>query len=190
VSGVYQSVFDGIRRDGAMVRQDQRVNQVAAPFEGHSDIVQKEWIDFNGHFNAGYYLVCFDDAIESWMDFIGVGRSHRDQHSVTTFSAQNHVTYLREVSEGAKLTVTTQLLGFDRKRIHALQVMWNDDERFVAATCEVMSLHVSERTRRVSEMHDEVFERLLEIWDSHRRLEVPGQVGQVMSVPGWPTSLD
>ena len=186
---MYRSVCDGIRRGAPMVRQDQRVNDTARPFEGHNDVVRKEWIDFKGHFNAGYYLVCFDDAIESWMDFIGVGRSHRDQHSVTTFSAQNHVTYLREVREGANLTVTTQLLGFDRKRIHAMQVMWNADERFISATCEVMSLHVSEETRRVSEMHDEVYERLLEVWDSHGKLKAPQQVGQVMSIPGWPTSL-
>ena len=81
--------------------------------------------------------------VEPWMDFIGLGQLHRDEHKVTTFSAQNHVTYLREVGEGTNLTVSTQLLGFDRKRIHAMQVMWNADERFVSATCEVMSLHVS-----------------------------------------------
>ena len=73
------------------------------PFEGYSAVVKPEWIDFNGHFNAGYYLVCFDDAVESWMDFVGLGRAHRDLHAVTTFSAQNHVTYLREVHEGAPI---------------------------------------------------------------------------------------
>ena len=92
--------------------------------------------------------------------------------------------------EGANLSVATQLLGFDRKRIHALQVMWNTDENFVAATCEVMSLHVSEQTRRVSEIHDDVYELLSQVWNSHKKLEVPHQVGQVMSVPGWPASVD
>ena len=47
-------------------------------FEGYSDVVRPEWIDYNGHFNAGYYLVCFDEAIEPWMDFIGLGQLHRD----------------------------------------------------------------------------------------------------------------
>ena len=88
-----------------MVRQEQNVDDVQSPFDGHSDTVKPEWIDFNGHFNAGFYVVCFDDAIESWMDFIGLGRPHREVHAVTTFSAQNHVTYLREVQEGANLRV-------------------------------------------------------------------------------------
>ena len=154
-------------------------------FEGYSDVVSPEWIDYNGHFNACYYLVCFDEAIEPWMDFIGLGQLHRDEHKVTTFSAQNHVTYLREVGEGTNLTVSTQLLGFDRKRIHAMQVMWNADERFVSATCEVMSLHVSEETRRVSEMHDEPYNTLGLVWEKHQMIDVPPQVGQVMSIPGW-----
>jgi len=166
-----------------MVSQDQSVDKVQGPFDGYGAVVKPEWIDFNGHFNAGFYLVCFDDAIETWMDFIGLGRAHRDVHHVTTFSAQNHVTYLREVQEGANLRVATQLLGFDRKRIHAIQVMWNVDENFIAATCEVMSLHVSEETRRVSEMEDSAFLRLTEIWKSHSELEIPDQVGQTMSVP-------
>ncbi len=158
-----------------------------SPFQGYSAVVKPEWIDFNGHFNAGYYVVCFDDAIESWMDFVGLGRAHRDVHAVTTFSAQNHVTYVREVHEGAHLTVNTQLLGFDRKRIHAIQIMMNEDERYVAATCEVMSLHVSEETRRVSEMHPDAHARLEEIWKSHKELDTPPQVGQVIGVPGWST---
>jgi acyl-CoA thioester hydrolase len=154
-------------------------------FEGYSDVVRPEWIDYNGHFNAGYYLVCFDEAIEPWMDFIGLGPTHRHDHKVTTFSAQNNVTYVREVHEGTNLMVSTQLLGFDRKRIHAMQVMWNVDERFVSATCEVMSLHVSEESRRVSEMHDEPYGRLGVVWEEHRMIDIPPQVGQVMSVPGW-----
>ena len=157
-------------------------------YRGYAATVKPEWIDFNGHFNAGYYMVCFDEAIESWMDFIGLGRGHRDSHSVTTFSAQNHVTYVREVHEGARLTIYTQLLGFDRKRIHAIQIMVNDDEQYVAATCEVMSLHVSEETRRVSEMHTDAYARLDEIWESHKELEIPKQVGQVIGVPGWSTN--
>ena len=61
--------------------------------------------------------------------------------------------------------------------------MWNSDEEFLAATCEVMSLHVSEETRRVSEMSEAVYKRLAEIWLLHRDLAVPPQVGHQMGVP-------
>ena len=52
------------------------------------------------------------------------------------------------------------MLRVDHKRIHALQTMWNSDKNFVAATCEVMGLLVSEKTRRVAEMHEDVYTRL------------------------------
>lgn len=152
-------------------------------FWGHEEVVRPEWIDYNGHFNAGYYMVCFDEALEPLMEHIGLGPEHREKHSVTIFSAENHITYIREVREGTNLSVSTQLLGVDRKRIHALQTMWNSDENFVAATCEVMGLHVSEKTRRVSEMHEDVYSRLQSMLLEHSELPTPPQVGHQMSVP-------
>ena len=152
-------------------------------FWGHEEVVRPEWIDYNGHFNAGYYMVCFDEALEPLMEHIGLGPEHREKHSVTIFSAENHITYIREVREGTNLSVSTQLLGVDRKRIHALQTMWNSDENFVAATCEVMGLHVSEKTRRVSEMHEDVYSRLQSMLLEHSEFPTPPQVGHQMSVP-------
>ena len=35
-------------------------------------------------------------------------------------------------------------------------------------------------------MDESAYLRLTEIWESHRELPVPDQVGQTMSVPGWP----
>ena len=78
-----------------------------------------------------------------------------------------------------------QLVAFDRKRIHAFQLMNNLDEGVVAATNEVMSLHISEETRRVSEMHDEVYERLCDIWEVHSELPWPPQARRIMNVKGW-----
>ena len=61
--------------------------------------------------------------------------------------------------------------------------MWNSDENFIAATCEVMGLHVSEKTRRVSEMHEDVYTRLRSMMLKHQELPTPPQVGHRMSVP-------
>lgn len=148
-------------------------------------MVHPEWIDHNGHFNAGYYMVVFDDAITPWMRFVGLDPEHRESARVTTFSAENHITYVREVPEGAHLSVRTQLLAFDRKRIHGFQIMTNLDADEISATCEVMSLHISEDTRRVSEMADAVYERLEAIWEVHRHLPWPEQARRIMNVKGW-----
>ena len=36
-----------------------------APFDEHREIVHPEWIDENGHFNMGYYMVAFDRATDT-----------------------------------------------------------------------------------------------------------------------------
>ena len=46
--------------------------EIPAPFVGLQTEIKPEWIDFNGHFNAGYYMVVFDDAVGPWMDFVGL----------------------------------------------------------------------------------------------------------------------
>ena len=73
---------------------------------------------------------------------------------------------------------TTQLLGFDEKRIHYIHQMWHADEGFVAATNELMSLHVSRTTRRAAPMAPEVQARLAVLAPLHARLEVPSQAGR------------
>ncbi|WP_423921607.1 thioesterase family protein [Candidatus Poriferisodalis sp.] len=155
----------------------------AAPVDVMSGTVVREWIDYNGHLNAGYYLVAFDDAIAPWMDFIGLGTAHRAVRDITTFSAQNHIAYVREIGLDEPYVISVQLLGFDRKRVHAFQVMTQTRDDYVAAICEVMSLNIDGPTRRVAPMADEPFERLSEIWSVHQELPVPPQVGRSIAIP-------
>ena len=154
-----------------------------APIDVMSGTVVRDWIDCNGHLNAGYYLVAFDDAIAPWMDFVGLGAAHRAVRDITTFSAQNHIAYVREIGPDEPYVISVQLLGYDRKRVHAVQVMTQTREGYVAVTCEVMSLHIDGPTRRVGPMVDEPYERLGEIWSVHRELSLPPQVGRSMAIP-------
>ena len=73
-----------------------------------------------------------------------------DVHGVTTFTLEAHVTYQRELREGASLRFTTQLLGFDAKRIHYTHEMYHAAEGFLASTNELISIHVSQETRRIT----------------------------------------
>lgn len=153
-----------------------------APFVGLRTVVKPEWIDFNGHFNAGYYMVVFDDAIGPWMQFLGLDDQHRAAESVTTFTVEGHITYDREVHEGEPIEVRTQLLDYSDKAVHAFQQMVHATEGWLAATNEVMSLHISTETRRSAAMAPTILERLAAIEQAHRHLPVPPQVGRVMGI--------
>ncbi|MEM7092832.1 MAG: thioesterase family protein [Actinomycetota bacterium] len=155
---------------------------IEAPFVSLRTEIKPEWIDFNGHFNAGYYMVVFDDAIGPWMRFIGLDDEHRAANGVTTFTVEGHITYDREVAEGEPIEVRTQLLGYSSKAVHAFQQMHHAAEGWLAATNEVMSLHISMETRRSAPMAPQIMDRLAVIEAAHGELPVPPQVGRTMGI--------
>ena len=148
--------------------------------------MRPEWIDDNRHMNMGYYVVVFDLATDEWMRRIGLDAAHRREREVTTFCLEAHVTYHQEVREGDPLGFTTRLLGFDAKRIHYIHEMYHGESGYLAATNELMSLHVSRKTRRGAPMAPEILERLGQIQASHDRLPRPPQVGRVMGLSARP----
>ena len=162
------------------------MEEIPAPFDAFRAVVRPEWIDDNRHMNMGYYLVVFDLATDEWMRFVGLDRAHRRAREVTTFCLEAHVTYHLEVKERDPLRFTTRLLDFDAKRIHYIHEMYHADAGYLAATNELMSLHVSERTRRGAPMADEIVERLGRIRAVHDRLPRPPQVGRGIGLGARP----
>lgn len=150
----------------------------SAPFDGYTDRVRPEWIDENEHMNMGYYVVVFDLATDAWLDHIGLTRSYKNETGVTTFTLESHVTYLREVREGDLLRFTTQLLDFDAKRLHYAHSMFHAKSGELASTNELLSLHVSQATRRAAPMAPEIQARLRELQPLHAALPTPPQVGR------------
>jgi acyl-CoA thioester hydrolase len=158
------------------------VSDLAAPFDQYRDVVRPEWIDHNGHMNMGYYLVVFDFATDAFFAWAGLDADHRRRHDVTTFCLEAHVTYHREVRAGDPLRFTTVLLGHDAKRIHYLHEMRHADEGWLAATNELMSLHVLHATRRGGAMDPGVLARLARIQAAHDSLPRPPQAGRKVSL--------
>ena len=161
---------------------------VPAPFDAYRDVVRPEWIDHNQHMNMGYYLVVFDYATDAWFDHIGLTTAYRRAENVTTFSLEGHITYHQEVREGAPLRFTTRLIDFDEKRIHYFHEMHHGDEGYLAATNELMTLHVSEESRRAAPMGRSILDKLCAIKRAHDRLPMPPQVGRVIGLSARPAS--
>jgi acyl-CoA thioester hydrolase len=153
---------------------------IEAPLDRYRDVVRPEWIDHNRHMNVGYYLVVFDFATDEFFRWVGLHDAHRRQHQVTTFCLEAHVSYHQEVREGDPLRFTTLLLGHDVKRIHYIHQMYHAKDGYLAATNELMSLHVSQATRRSAPMAAEILERLARIQAAHDALPRPPQVGRTI----------
>src|SRR3546814_18001587 len=81
---------------------------------------------------------------------LGLGAAHRAATGGSTFAGDIHLTYRRELREGDPLRVTSQLLGFDEKRLRFFQHMYHAEEGFLAATMESLGLSVDLARRRVA----------------------------------------
>jgi acyl-CoA thioester hydrolase len=164
------------------------VTDIPVPFDAYRDVVRPEWIDHNRHLNMGYYLVAFDLATDQWLAWLGLDQAHRQRHQVTTFCLEAHVTYHREVRALDPLRFTTRLLGHDAKRIHYFHEMWHAADGYLAATNELMSLHVAAADRRAAPMAPEVLARLALVQASHDRAPRPAQVGRTIGLSAPPTT--
>jgi len=149
----------------------------------HSETVLPEWVDYNGHMNVAFYVLIFDHATDAFLDFLKLDANHREKTGGSVFVVESHVTYDQEVMEGVSVSVTTQVLGADAKRLHLFHRMFETGSDLVAATNELMILHVDLNTRRVAPFPEIAQNRMTELVDLHKSLGKPLQSGRTIALP-------
>lgn len=153
-----------------------------APLELHTEVVRPDWIDYNGHMNVAYYVLAFDHASDALFEYLGMGESYRSSTGDSNFAIEGHITYDRELKLGDPMRFTSQLLDYDRKRVHYVNCMYHAHEGYLAATNELITVHVNLKSRRSSPMPDDVLAGLERVMQQHRTLPVPAQVGRVIGI--------
>lgn len=159
---------------------------IETPFAAGSAVVLPEWIDNNGHMNVGYYHVAFDQASDPFFEWLGLTPEFRKRTNCSTFALESHLTFVRELREGAPLRVEARLLEFDHKRIHFYSEMFHGTEGWLAATFESLGVYVDMSKRRTTTMPPELLQRLEEVYHAHLSLPKPWQVGHVISARSVP----
>jgi len=153
-----------------------------APLALHREHVRPEWIDYNGHMNMAYYLLAFDHATDAVLDRYGIGEAYRRRANASIFALETHVTYERELSAGDPLSVTSLIIGADAKRLHLFHRMYHGSDGYLAATNDVMILHVDLATRRSAPFPADVAAALAETAREHACLPRPPQSGRSVSL--------
>ncbi len=101
-----------------------------------------EWIDYNGHLRDAYYGLIVSYASDALMDRLGMDAAYRERTRNTLYTVEMHVHYLREVKKSDVVLVNVRMLGADQKRIHAAFDVVREADAVVAASAEMMMLHV------------------------------------------------
>ena len=153
-----------------------------APLDTHRSTVLPEWVDWNGHMNVAFYVTAFDQASGAFMRNMGLGRRYVDGKLGMTFVLETHVTYDREMREGAPMRFTTQLLERDAKKVHLFHEMFHAEQGYLAATNETIVMNIDYATRRSAPWPAPVAARLDALWQAHAVLPRPAKAGRVMGL--------
>src|SRR5271163_114341 len=125
-----------------------------APFLASIMQIEPGWIDYNGHLNMAYYNVMFDRAIDQLWLRLGIGPGYMKERNGSTFTAECHVRYLREIHLGDPVQVSVLLVAADEKRLHTFEELRHATEGWLSATSENMTIHiVRAQDRAVSARH-------------------------------------
>jgi acyl-CoA thioester hydrolase len=152
------------------------------PYPPYRAPVAPEWIDYNGHMNVAYYVLAFDHATDKLFDYLDIGEAYRRATNRSIFALEAHVTYERELREGEVFAVETRLIDADRKRLHLFHTMTKGDSAEVAATMEVMALHVDLAGPRSTPLPDEAWAKIEALLAAHRQLPTPPQLGRKIGI--------
>jgi acyl-CoA thioester hydrolase len=156
----------------------------AAPFVSSTMRVEPGWIDYNGHLNMAYYNVLLDRAVDEVYEVLGLGLNYVATTRHSTFTAEVHLRYLRELHADDPVRVTFQLLGFDAKRLHYFEELHHADEGWLSATSENMALHVDMDAKKTAVFPEAIAARLAGMKAAHASLPVPEGAGRRIAILG------
>jgi acyl-CoA thioester hydrolase len=158
----------------------------ATPLFESRGVVEPDWVDANGFMSVAYYVYAFD-SLSPWVHRqVGLTREYRSATQTSTFVLEANLVVERPLRAGDPMRFTSQLLGFDAKRVQVISSIYHDAEGWLAATYEVIVLFVDMRARRSMEMPAWLQARFASVLEAHSRLPVPPQVGRVVGLGNPP----
>jgi len=155
------------------------------PFVSSVMEVEKAWLDYNGHMNMAYYNVLFDRGGEEALDLLGMGAAYARDRKLTTYTAEIHVCYVRELHLGDKVTATFHLLDHDEKRFRVYQELHHVDG-WLSATSETLSLHVDMSGPKVAPFPADIVAGLDAMRLAHAALPMPERAGRSIGIKRKP----
>jgi acyl-CoA thioester hydrolase len=154
-----------------------------APFLASVMQIEPQWIDYNGHLNMAYYNVMFDRAIDELWLLLGIGPTYMKTRHGSTFTAECHVRYLREIHLGDPVRVSILLVGADEKRLHTFEELRHARDGWLSATSENMTIHIDMAARKTAPFPPDIRARIEAVAKAHAAVPRPEGIGRKIAMP-------
>ena len=165
------SVFDRLARAATVLPDGE-----SCPLPLYSGRVLPEWIDYNGHMTEHRYLQCFGEATDALLRHVGVDAAYLGAGR-SFYTVETHMMHLGQGRLGDVLTVETQVLGADAKRLRVFQSL-KAQGSVTIATAEQMLLHVDTKSGRSAPMEAVVLTAVDRLAKAHAGIPRPSTAGR------------
>ncbi|HVX78336.1 MAG TPA: thioesterase family protein [Bradyrhizobium sp.] len=159
-----------------------------APFLSSVMQIEPQWIDYNGHLNMAYYNVMFDRAIDELWLKLGIGPAYMRERHGSTFTAECHVRYLREIHLGDPVQVSVLLVAADEKRLHTFEELRHAEQGWISATSENMTIHIDMQKRKAAPFPPDIQARIAAVMGAHAAVTRPEGIGRKVAMPSKQSS--
>ena len=120
--------------------------------------------DHVGHMNVMWYVGKFDEA--TWNLFLRAGitpgylrANHRGMAAV-----DQHIEYKRELHAGDVVTIRSEVLHIEGRKLRFRHVMTNDETGEIAAVTTLLGVHMDTQARKSCPFPAEIVARARELW--------------------------
>lgn len=144
--------------------------------------VQSEQIDYNQHMHDSEYNHVFSAAINEFNYSHGLSLDDREKLNYTTFTVEEHTTYLSELTLNESYEIHVNIYNFDEKRTHFFAQLFKKDGT-LAATNEVMMMGISGNTRRPAPFPETYYTKIKHYYEEQGSIEWPKQLGHQIGIP-------
>ena len=158
----------------------EAVVDLSRPILTLSQAVPLDWTDYNGHMTESRYLDAFARSTDRFMEMVGCDAAYIASGG-SYFTAETHIRHLDEAHAGARITVKTQMLQGQGKKLHLFHSMYEGDR--MLATGEHFLLHVDIETRRSASPSAAIEAALAQITEAQADLPYPEGAGVAIRAP-------
>ena len=139
--------------------------------------IPADWLDYNGHVTESRYAQMFGDATDALLGYLGVDAAYLENRG-TYYTVETHISHLGQLYAGDRIEATTQVLGWDDKRLHVFHTLVRAGEDDPVALAEHMLVHVDATAGRAAPARDDVRNRLAALAEAHAPLPKPPRAGR------------
>ena len=133
--------------------------------------VKEEYLDLMRHMNVVWYMYLFDQATWPLFAMTGMDVQYYEKNMAGNAALEQHTRYLAELQLGTPAIVRSRLLGRSAKLTHFMHFMVNEDSRVLAATTELIGIHLDRVERRSAPIPAAMIAQVDRIIAEHQALE-------------------